>query len=51
MSDWSELCNMMNIDNDEDALDKMIDQFIADDKEATLEYHLWAVDLSPPTQP
>ncbi|MFN3899132.1 MAG: hypothetical protein ACK4ML_02045 [Alishewanella aestuarii] len=36
MSDWSELCNMMNIDNDEDALDKVIDQFIADDKEAGL---------------
>lgn len=33
MSEWSELCSSMNINDDEDALEKMIDQFIADDKE------------------
>lgn len=33
MSDWQELCETMNLDNDENALDQMIDQFIRDDSQ------------------
>ncbi|MDP5133565.1 MAG: hypothetical protein NWQ54_22000 [Paraglaciecola sp.] len=34
MSDWQDLCDTMNLDNDENALDQMVDQFIQDDLQA-----------------
>lgn len=32
MSDWSELCELMKIENDENALDKILDMIIEDER-------------------